>query len=307
MVRNTEQQGYEIEQNPFESVVVDVTSRCNLDCALCFQGQRTPQDLDVEVFRDFCARLPAPVTLKLSGGEPTLHPDLPALIRAAVGCKHRVYLLSNGMRYREPEFMASLQALSRAGIRFALGMSMDGGTDHAEAYRRINGGDLLAAKREAFAALAAARIGRVCLSAIIVRGLNEEVVGQLLALAREHADVVRYIHLRNAASAGSRYASTPYSMEELRDVVRPNFTREQFAPRCLAEPHCAQGSGADCCYRFRPTPRLQVSLIEFLSERSLRCPKRGRLSLGATRLQPCFQSIVDDAPPVRIEAEARRI
>ncbi len=303
----TVEQGHAFERNPFESLVVDVTSRCNLDCGLCFLGKRPPKDIEVEVFRDLCARLPAPVTLKLSGGEPTLHPELPALISTAVALGHRVYLLSNGLRYRDPCFMASLRGLSQAGLRFALGMSMDGGTDHAEAYRRINGGELLAAKREAFAALAAARIGRVCLSAIIVRGLNEEVIGQLLALAGAHADVVRYIHLRNAAPVGSRYPSTPYAMEELSDLVRPHFTAKQFAPRCLAEPHCPAGDGNDCCYRFRPTPRLQVSLIDFLSERSLRCPKRGRVPLGATRVLPCFQSIVDDAPPVTVGAEARRI
>jgi molybdenum cofactor biosynthesis enzyme MoaA len=288
---------YEFEQTPYESIVVDITNRCNLNCGLCYLGPREPKDLPLETFRDFCARLPQAVTLKLAGGEPTLHPQLPAMIKMAYRHGHRIYLQSNGLRYLNSHVMGSLRDLAHSGVHFTLGMSMDGGTANAEAYRVINGGDLLEKKLAAFEVLADSHIGRICISAIIVRGLNEDVIGQVIELGMKRPDAVRYIHLRNACNVGTRFPSQPYTMEELRDLVRVHFTPEQFEQQCVAEVHCPPESNRGCCYRFRPTPRLQISLVEFLSARALNCPQRGRLSLGTTRVQQLFWSILQDLPP----------
>ena len=285
------QSGIPLAENPYPSVLVDITSRCNMHCNFCYYQNRKQEDMPVSFFEHICKTLPFPIILKLAGGEPTLHPQFPEFIRLATVHDHKTYTCSNGLRYRDPEFMASLVPLHELHAGFSLGISMDGGTGNAKAYEMIAGRDCLKEKLEAFAALVQHRHYRICLTAIIVRGLNEDVIGQLIGLAKEHPEAVRYIHLRNAGRTGAFLDTEPYSLDELKALVRPHFSAEQFLPRCIGELFCPPESGRDCCYRFRPTPRLQISLVEFASEKSANCPKRGRILLGSDRILPLFHSI----------------
>jgi len=283
---------YAIDENPFTSLLVDITDRCNMSCRFCYHSQSDRPDMSLSAFEDLCARLPFPVALKLAGGEPTLHPALEEFIHTGVRHGHTVYVASNGLRYAEPDFVSILVKIRDSGTHFCLGLSMDGGWRNRRAYRAINGTDCLATKRAAFAALVNHKPGRVCLTAMVIRNLNEDVIPQILALANKHPDVVRYVHFRNAVSLGGALSSAPYTIKELKDLVGRYFTPIQMQPACLGEPHCPPESGRTCCCRFRPTPRLQVSLIEFVSPRSVWCPQRGRLVLGEDRIRPCFASML---------------
>jgi len=90
-----------------------------------------------------------------------------------------------------------------------------------------------------------------------------------------------------------RWADTPpYTATELTELMRPHFTAEQLKPGCIAEIFCTPEEGGDCCYRFRPTPRLQISLIEFATEKSAHCPKRGKLLPDSFRIQPFFRNMM---------------
>jgi len=285
------QQGVAYEQNPYPSILVDITARCNMRCNFCYYTDRTVPDMSLAQFERFCGSLPEPVLIKLAGGEPTLHPQLPEFIRIATSWRHRIYACSNGIRYNDPAFMASLRPLQQDHIPFGLGLSMDGGTEHAEAYRLITGKDCLQDKLKAFQALEANGHTRVSLTAIIVRGFNEDVIPQLLELAKRHPKTVGYLHFRNAGRFGAFVDTEPYVMEELKAITARHFTPGEFAPAGVGEVHCPPESGRTCCYRFRPTRRLQISLIEFASVRSARCPKRGRVILGDERIYPLFHSI----------------
>ena len=283
--------GYPIENNPYESLIVDITGRCNMNCNFCYYPDRSLPDMSAEYFENVCAKLPGHVYIRLAGGEPTLHPDLINFLRIAVKYGHTVYISSNGMKYTDPAFMDSLKEAKESGLAFHLGLSMDGGYSNNRAYETINGGDCLKQKLEAFDSLISYKIGRVCLSAIIVRGLNEDVIPQLIELARRHQDVVRYIHFRNAAKVGVWKNTEPYTTNEIKDIVKQYFSEDEFRQHCVAEVHCPPESGKECCYRFRPTKRLQISIIEFASERASMCHKRGRLVLGTNKIQPIFESM----------------
>jgi molybdenum cofactor biosynthesis enzyme MoaA len=281
---------YSVDKNPFESLVVDITSRCTMACNFCYNPVRSSRDMSLNRFADICADLPFPVLLKLCGGEPTLHPRILDFIRIAHHYRHKVHIVSNGARYTDHTFMNSLRELKRRGTTFALGLSMDGGYTDRHAYEVINGCDCLRQKRDAFHSLISYRLGRVGLSAIIVRGLNEEVIPQLVELAKRNA-VVRYLHFRNAGKVGRWLDTEPYSIGELIRLVRPYFSEEEFAPKCVQEPYCPPESGNECCYRFRPTGRLQVSLVEFNSDRAAMCQKRGRLVDDSYIIRPFFVSM----------------
>ena len=279
---------YPVEDNPFISLGVDLTYRCNMHCTFCYNPLRSPADMELSYFEDVCRRLPRYVQFKFLGGEPTLHPDFMGFIRSARRHKHEVTVLSNGRRFTEPAFVKALAALDE---RFILGLSLDGGSTREDVYNRINGESCLSWKMKALDTLDRYFPGRVEISAIIVRGLNEGVVAELLKLAARHRRIVRYIHFRSAAKAGRWGETAPYTLEELKEVVRPHFTGAQFQPRCLWETHCDPEEGCGACYRFRPTSRLQISLIEFATPRSAFCSKRGKLIDRHFLVQSFFENI----------------
>src|ERR1035437_7944704 len=102
-----------------------------MSCTYCYNPLRSPANMDLSYFEEVCSRLPGYVQFKFLGGEPTLHPDFTGFIRAARSHKHEVTVLSNGKRYTDSAFVKELAALD---ARFILGLSMDGGSNHADAY-----------------------------------------------------------------------------------------------------------------------------------------------------------------------------
>jgi molybdenum cofactor biosynthesis enzyme MoaA len=280
---------YPVEENPFVSLGVDLTYRCNMSCTYCYNPLRSLADMELSYFEEVCRRLPRRVHFKFLGGEPTLHPEFMEFIRAARRHTHHVTVLSNGRRCADLDFVRALADLDAS---FILGLSLDGGTSRDDAYYRINNEHCLRWKMKALETLAQYFPGRVEISAIIVRGLNEYVVPELLELAGRHRRIVRYIHFRTAAKAGRWGETDPYTLEELKEVVRPHFTREQFRPQCLWETHCPPEQGCGACYRFRPTARLQISLVEFATPRAASCPQRGKLVDRKFRVQSFFENIM---------------
>src|SRR6185295_206313 len=73
--------------------------RCNLDCAYCNEYDKTSAPVPVdEMLRriDHLARLGTTI-ITLSGGEPTLHPDLDAIIRRIRQRGAIATLITNGL------------------------------------------------------------------------------------------------------------------------------------------------------------------------------------------------------------------
>ena len=92
-----------------------INGHCNMSCAFCFVD-RTAPDFETEGLVAEIDRMTAAGTthLVLSGGEPTLHPDLPRLVRHA---KERgastVEIQTNGVRSADLDYATEL---ARAGL-----------------------------------------------------------------------------------------------------------------------------------------------------------------------------------------------
>ena len=84
-----------------EAVGVEITSRCDLACRHCFNlsgaGRRQELSLDDLMYLFDQVQAMGLTGVRISGGEPTLHPDFPAIIRAAVSRGLRVSLNTNGL------------------------------------------------------------------------------------------------------------------------------------------------------------------------------------------------------------------
>ena len=190
-------------------VLLEVTRRCNLRCAYCFADgggdseDPSPEEMKAAV-TDIVRQCGRPL-LQLSGGEPTLRNDLPALIRYAkeAGCSP-VQLNTNGIRLAEdPEYV---RALSDAGLDIVF-LQFDGTDDGF--YEKLRGKALLQTKLEAIRACETVRLG-VTLVPTVVKGVNDGDLGRLISLAASLSPCVRGVHFQPV----SYFGRTPQEPKE---------------------------------------------------------------------------------------------
>src|SRR5205814_697218 len=98
--------------------------RCNLSCSYCSEYDKVSEPVPTEVLEERLRKLKSLGTfgISLTGGEPTLHPQLPDLIRK---CRKlgffRTGMISNGFFLR-PEL---IEVLNEAGLQ-EMQISIDG-------------------------------------------------------------------------------------------------------------------------------------------------------------------------------------
>jgi uncharacterized radical SAM superfamily Fe-S cluster-containing enzyme len=198
--------------------IIEVNSACNMDCPLCFADAGPGFTLtlaEVEGILDhFVETEGEPQVVQFSGGEPTIHPEIVAMVRAARqrGIRH-VMLNTNGRRIaRDDAFLAELGEL-----RPSIYLQFDG--FEAETYRTIRGEpDLLPEKLLALDRLA--QIGcDVILVPAIERGVNEHEVGRIVRFGLEHP-AVRGVNVQPAFHAGRYGAHDPLQRMTIPDVLR---------------------------------------------------------------------------------------
>ncbi|MCE5228723.1 radical SAM protein [bacterium] len=81
------------------SAMIEITDACNISCACCYKkpGNRFRTLAEIERDIEDACRLRPIHTLTISGGEPTLHPDLMAIIGRIKRRGLFAFLLTNGM------------------------------------------------------------------------------------------------------------------------------------------------------------------------------------------------------------------
>jgi MoaA/NifB/PqqE/SkfB family radical SAM enzyme len=101
-----------------------VIRRCNLSCGYCSEFDKTSDPVPVEILENRLDKLRNLGTfgISLTGGEPTLHPDLPRLIRKCRELRFfRTGMISNGFFLRP----RMIEALNEAGLQ-EMQISIDG-------------------------------------------------------------------------------------------------------------------------------------------------------------------------------------
>lgn len=202
---------YSPEVCPYETVIIDVTHRCNMTCANCYVPNREIPDLDAAWLVSIFARLPRGRYIRFVGGEPTLRNDLPELIRQAREHGHHPVVVSNGLRMANRDYVRSLK---EAGLQIAY-LSFNGGFDD-ELYWTIDEMRCAEKKRLAFANLRAEHIF-TSIGMIVVRGVNEHEVRPVLEAVKRSRNV-REFHLRSIGAMGRHMDNPPLSLDELLTV-----------------------------------------------------------------------------------------
>jgi cyclic pyranopterin phosphate synthase len=179
-----------------EYLRISVTDRCNFRCLYCMPAEGLPwlpraEILSYEEIAGVVAQL-APLGLRrvrLTGGEPTIRPDLErliAMLRAIPGVED-IALSTNGARL---EALAS--KFRDAGLD-RVNMSADSLRPDriVEIARRNLGLDPV----RAASAATAAGLAPVKINVVVMRGINDDEIGDFARLTLEHPWHVRFIEL----------------------------------------------------------------------------------------------------------------
>ena len=222
--------------------LLEVTQRCNLRCKYCFANGGAGEDLPIEecraAIREIVRQCGRPL-LQFSGGEPTLRDDLPELVRYAkeVGCSY-TQVNTNGIRLAEDGTYA--KRLRDAGLDIVF-LQFDGTRD--DIYRTLRGRDLLETKLEAIRVCSELRIG-VTLVPTVVKGVNDDNLGEIVKLAARLAPGVRGVHFQPVSYFG-RYPTAPeaedrYTLDMLMTDIadQAGIPIDSFMPSRCDHPLC---------------------------------------------------------------------
>ena len=161
------------QRNTFETIVADVTHRCNMACANCYLPNRDVPDMDTGRLEACLAALPRRVNVRIIGAEPTMRRDLPEIVSMIRRCGHRAVLLTNGLRLARESYVRTLRD---AGLRHVY-ISMNG-ADNDSWYQTID--NMRCAARKMRAVENAVAHGMIVnTGTILVRGVNEAAVDRL--------------------------------------------------------------------------------------------------------------------------------
>jgi hypothetical protein len=183
--------------------VIDITNRCNYTCPMCFasvtgEGEHYFLDPDLvgRMLRSLLDR-PAPCRhIQFSGGEPTLHPQFPRILRIArdLGFNH-IQAATNGSRFVSLDYARECED---AGLH-TLYLQFDGVND--EVYRTLRGRPLLKAKVTAVDNVVKTNM-RLVLVPTIAEGVNVDQLGPIFQFALERSRHVTGISIQPAAHLG---------------------------------------------------------------------------------------------------------
>lgn len=178
-------------------LLVDVTEHCDIACPTCF-ARSSPRhdryarpDAILRSLDALIAREGGRADLvMLSGGEPTTHPAIEAIVDGVLARPvTRLVLNTNGIRVAHDDRLAGFLAARRDRLETYL--QFDG--VRPETYRRLRGADLAETKRAALATLTDARIFTT-LACTVAAGVNDDELGAIvdLALATDHVGGIAF-------------------------------------------------------------------------------------------------------------------
>jgi uncharacterized radical SAM superfamily Fe-S cluster-containing enzyme len=183
--------------------IVEINDVCNLTCPVCFADsspQRTshlPLSTIERMFDALVASEGEPDLVQISGGEPTLHPDILDIVRLAKSKPIRhVMINTNGIRIaQDPAFVEAL-----AEMKTGLEIYLQFDSLRPEALKAIRGADLTRIRQQALEALERHNISTTLVS-VVKKGANDDEMGDIVKHAL-HWKCVRGVTFQPIQDAG---------------------------------------------------------------------------------------------------------
>ena len=183
--------------------LIEINDECNLTCPVCFADSspqktrnRSPAEIEA-MLETLVASEGNPDLVQISGGEPTIHPQIVEVLKL---CKSKpirhVMLNTNGIRIaRDPAFVAELAKLKPG---FEVYLQFD--SMKREALENIRGADLRKVREQALGNLEAAGISTT-LVCVVKKGVNDTEIGDIVRHALSYK-CVRGITFQPVQDAG---------------------------------------------------------------------------------------------------------
>lgn len=226
---------------------ISLTDRCNLRCVYCMprkglQWQPREEQLSAgEIVRVVEAAASEGVTrVRLTGGEPLVHPHVVEIVRGIALIKgiDEVSLTTNAM------LLAQLaQPLADAGLK-RVNISLD--SLDAVKFRRITRGGKIDRVWKGIAAAERAHLAPLKLNTVIVRGLNADELPALAQLTIENDWHVRFIEVMPIGNAQDWGEGFPAPNERYVSVQEMRAALSTFDFQHVTAPI---GNGPACNYR----------------------------------------------------------
>jgi len=199
---------------------LSITDRCNFRCTYCMEPDvrfmPASESLSVdELIR--AARLCVSLGVKkvrITGGEPTLHPRLPAIIQGLAALEINDLAMTTNGSLATPPALAAWKAAGLRRITFSIDSLRP--ETFAAITRSATSPDQVV---QAIAAAQRAGFEHVKVNAVVVRGVNEEAVGPLTLLARDMGFEMRFIEFMPLDSARAWDTASLVPASEIASLV----------------------------------------------------------------------------------------
>jgi cyclic pyranopterin phosphate synthase len=266
---------YDVHGRPLGNLRLSVTDRCNLRCAYCMpeEAYRWLPKGDLLSFEELERVVDAFVALgvakvRLTGGEPLLRHDVHVLVGmlAAKPAIRDLALTTNGVLLAE-----QAAALRGAGLG-RLTVSLD--TLRPERFRALTRRDELARVLAGIDAAAAAGFRGTKLDTVVVRGVNDDELDDLLAFATARAVELRFIEYMDVGGA------TDWSLERV--VPAAEILARIAVRRGSIEPLAREPGDAAPADRFRAADGTVFGIIASTTRPFCGTCDRSRLTADGT-------------------------
>lgn len=190
---------------------IDLTNRCNMNCAICFANANQSGYVYEPDFETVCKMLdtlraekPIPCTaVQFSGGEPTVYPRLTDVIRAAKERKFaQVQIATNGIVFAKN--YEKLKECAEAGLN-TIYLQFDGLND--EIMMRSRCRPMVKVKQDVIDNCIRLKeetghCPSIVLVVTTVAGMNDDAIGEILRYAVKNRRVVRGVNFQPVAFTG---------------------------------------------------------------------------------------------------------
>lgn len=214
------------------SLRLSVIDRCDLRCRYCMPEKDytwlpRQQLLSVDQFAALVAAFAAlgVSRLRLTGGEPLLRDDLPALVQqlSAIPGIGDLAMTTNGTR-----LAAGAAALRDAGLR-RVTVSLD--SLHRDRFRQLTRSDRLEQVVHGLETASAAGFQSVKINTVVIRDFNDDELVQMLEFARQLGAELRFIEYMDVGGATRWTRRQVVSRRQILARLRQHYGRILPEPR----------------------------------------------------------------------------
>ncbi len=276
--------------------VIPITSACNLDCPICYtvnkndHAHRMSKEQLQQILDHLVADHEELDIINFTGGEPTLHPELPDFLEmcAKAGIR-RLTVSTNGLKLKDENYVRRMAAVDARII-----LSLD--TFDPEVDRILLGANTVKTKLDVLDLLEQHDVCTTILPAVAA-GLNDKDVAGLFQLMLSRPNVVSLeLHTLTFTGQGGvgfrrdARITIPDLHRRLEEASAGRIGPKDFVPSPLAHPHCYS-----ICYLllldgggYVPFTRLagRAKLFELLQDSLYIQPREN--------VEEMFRQIIDD-------------